>query len=238
MIHLVVLTTSTPHHLAYVRALSRVHPIDHVVLETDAVKPKFPVSHPFEEQRETYEWDTWFDGHRPEMGDFAATSSFGTANDPRCVDLLKRLAPDVMISFGTRKLGADILGICPAGALNLHGGDPERYRGLDSHLWSIYHRDRSGLITTLHRLNETLDDGEIVGRKAIAPPEDSAIFQLRRFNTEVCIELSLDALADFMGAARFTSTPQRKIGRYYSFMPAVLKEICARRYASFLKSVT
>ena len=45
---------------------------------------------------------------------------------------------------------------------NLHGGDPEKYRGLDSHYWSIYHNDFKSLITTLHKVRPILDTGEIV----------------------------------------------------------------------------
>lgn len=233
----VILTTQTPHHLAFVRSLAQSHPIEQIVLETSSVKPPFPVAHPFEARRDEYEWETWFGDQRPEMGDFADTISVQSANDRGCVNRLSRLAPDVMISFGTGKLSPDVIGLCPGGALNLHGGDPERYRGLDSHLWSIYHRDPSGLVTTLHRLNDRLDDGEIIQRKPVIPPPASALFELRRYNTEICIELTRDALTDFSRRQCFNSTPQQKIGRYYSFMPAVLKDLCATRFPSFMKSL-
>ena len=237
MVRVVILTTQTPHHVAFVRDLARSFSIDRVITETRAVQPPFAVAHPFEARRDTYEWDTWFAGRRTALEDYAETRSFESTNDPECVACLNRLSPDVLISFGTRKLSPDVLGVCPDGALNLHGGDPEQYRGLDSHLWSIYHHDPDGLITTLHRLNDRIDDGEIVQRKRILPPPGSELFQLRRYNTEICVDLVRDALARFAQSGRLSSTPQKKIGRYYSFMPAVLKDLCVARFPAFLKSI-
>lgn len=234
---LVILTTYTPHHVAFVRALARSHPIKRVVLETNVTRPSFDTAHSFEERRDGYEWRTWFAEARPEMRDFADTISFENINDPECIDQLNRVAPDVLISFGTGKLKSEVLSTCPDGALNLHGGDPERYRGLDSHLWSIYHRDAKGLITTLHRLNEKLDDGQIIQRQAITPPPNSGLHELRGYNTEVCIGLVSQALEKFSITKKFESKPQQKIGRYYSFMPAVLKELCVKRYPAFLKAI-
>ena len=37
----------------------------------------------------------------------------------------------------------------------------EKYRGLDSHLGALWHRDYSELKTCLHQLSDTLDDGDI-----------------------------------------------------------------------------
>ena len=46
--------------------------------------------------------------------------------------------------------------------INLHGGDPEKYRGLDSHLWSIYHEDWASLVSTLHVVSKDLDAGDSI----------------------------------------------------------------------------
>jgi len=236
-LRIVILTTLTSHHLAFVRSLAQSHPIEKVILETSLPRAPFPVAHPFEEKRDNHEWETWFGGQRPGMEEFAEAACFESTNDPECVNMLSRMSPDVMVSFGTGKLGPGVLKVCPTGAVNLHGGDPERYRGLDSHLWGIYHRDPSSLITTLHRLNDHLDDGEIIQSKPIILPSDSELFELRRYNTEACVELVQDALTSFSESKAFNSAPQTKIGRYYSFMPAVLKDLCSKRFSSFVKSM-
>ena len=44
---------------------------------------------------------------------------------------------------------------------NLHGGNPEEFRGLDSHYWSIYHNNFN-LYSCLHKLSYKLDDGDII----------------------------------------------------------------------------
>ena len=73
-------------------------------------------------------------------------------------------------------------------------------------------------------------------RAPINIPRDAELFELRRYNTELCLELTIDALREFGSVGYVVSVPQKSIGRYYSFMPAVLKEICAQRFPSYLKT--
>ena len=58
-----------------------------------------------------------------------------------------------------------------------------------------------------------------------------ALHELRQVNTEICVRLTLDALAGFVRVGRFVGQAQRRLGRYYSFMPAVLKDLCVERFA-------
>jgi hypothetical protein len=80
-------------------------------------------------------------------------------------------------------------------------------------------------VTTLHAVDAELDTGAIVARGAIPLPDE--LFQLRAANTEICVALTL-ALAQEDPIA----TPQRERGRYYSFMPSVLKDVCLRRWSA------
>ncbi len=139
--------------------------------------------------------------------------------------------PDALVVFGTGRLGEAVIGLSPDAAVNLHGGDPEDYRGLDTHLWAIYHGDFPSLVTTLHRLAPTLDSGEIIQSLPLPLERGMALHELRRVNTEICLRLTLAALDDFKRRGRFVGRQQRRIGRYYSFMPAVLKPLCVERFA-------
>ncbi len=116
--------------------------------------------------------------------------------------------------------------------LNLHGGDPENYRGLDSHLWAIYHRDFEALVTTLHFVTSELDDGDIVGQMRVPLRSGMALHQLRAANTEVCVELTVSALEALRSRGVLDARRQLRCGRYYSFMPTPLKELCNRRFAT------
>lgn len=227
---LVVLTTETPHHAHFVRTLSESFPVELVMVETEAVSAPFQTTHAFEAERDVYEKGAWFGGGEVSLSTFAPTCTVGRINQPDAVQKLRETDPDVIVVFGTAKLSEEVIDVCPDGIVNLHGGDPEEYRGLDTHLWAIYHGDYGALITTLHRLNAELDDGEIIQRLPVPVKAGMRLHELRKVNTEVCIQLVTTALQAFGGAGAFTSTPQRHRGRYYSFMPTVLKQVCLRRF--------
>jgi folate-dependent phosphoribosylglycinamide formyltransferase PurN len=230
---LAVLTTETLHHAYFVRELSRHHPIQLVMGESSGIIPPFDITHSFEASRDVHERDTWFGGLDVDLASFAPTSAVRSMNDPAAVQQLRDTSPDVVIVFGTGKLHPPVIDLCPHGIVNLHGGDPENYRGLDTHLWAIYHRDFSALVTTLHGLTAELDDGEIVGRHALPLSHGMRLHELRRVNTEVCVRLVTNALEGFARRGHFASRPQTRCGRYYSFMPSVLKALCVQRFEKY-----
>jgi methionyl-tRNA formyltransferase len=145
---------------------------------------------------------------------------------------LAQLGPDATIVFGTGKLKAPVLSVQPERMFNLHGGDPQEYRGLDTHLWAIYHGDFSGLVTTLHRVAPALDDGDIVASAAVPLHRSMGLHELRAANTEVCLALTLAALTQLAEDGHVLSRRQSRAGRYYSFMPAILKDLVCAKFAS------
>jgi hypothetical protein len=52
----------------------------------------------------------------------------------------------------------------------------------------------------------------------------------------VCVDLALRALQDLSGTGRQPSRPQLHTGRYYSFMPAALKDACLTNLRRHLAS--
>lgn len=227
----VLLTTETLHHMYFLREVCKVYPIAHTICETSSgAIPKFDVAHSFEEKREKYELNLLSAGEKRFLDDCSEVTKVESINDDQSASCLKTLSPDVVIVFGTRKLSSSIIRICPNGMVNLHGGDPERYRGLDSHLWAIYHGDFSSLITCAHRVNEELDDGEIILQAALEIKQGMQIEHLRAENTKKLIQVTISAIDMFQRNDVFTSIPQRKKGRYYSYMPTCFKEICEQKF--------
>ncbi len=230
--NLVVLTTDTLHHRQFVRAVQASKPIARVFVETEArARAGFETAHPFETARERYEALHWFGGSPPALASLAPSESFSNLNAPEAVRAIAQAKPDALIVFGTGRLNEAIITLCPERALNLHGGNPEDYRGLDTHLWAIYHGDFAALVTTLHRLASKLDTGDVIQMLPLPLVRDLALHELRRVNTDICVKLTLDALAELERNGRFSGRVQRRVGRYYSFMPAVLKALCVERFA-------
>ena len=145
--------------------------------------------------------------------------------------------PDVILVYGTRIIKNPLIRICPEGIINLHGANPEKYRGLDSHLWAIYHNIFDEFDVSLHRINSKIDDGEILGTAKIQIHKNLKLHMLRSENVKLCTALALKALNEFSRNFYFHSIPQKKKGRYYSFMPTELKEICFKKYNAFREKI-
>jgi len=186
------------------------------------------VAHPFEKERDIYECNTLFGGKEPHIEDFANCCSYQNINDNAATDRIRSLNPDVVVVFGTGIIKSPLLSMMNQRVINLHGGDPELYRGLDSHLWTIYHKSFDHLTTTLHHVNQNLDDGLIIMKMKTPLYKDMKLYQLRKSYTDICIKLVRYALHIFQNEGAFPSIPQNSIGRYYSFMPSVLKDACVK----------
>lgn len=234
---LLILTTDTPHHSFFVRELAVLYPQLHVIIEGTGLSPSFDVSHPFEQERDSYERRLWFNGAQAPLRELAETFDCENVNQPECIAHISGLRPEVTVVFGTRKLSRPVIDAAGVNVINLHGGDPEYYRGLDSHLWAIYHGDYSNLVTTLHTVNEVLDDGKIIGIRPIPLVRDMKLHELRRRNTECALRLTIDAIEDHVRSGVMPTRAQRQNGRYYSFMPTALKALCAKKFERYCASL-
>ena len=224
---LAILTTDTLHHTYFVREVAKRWPVELCLLETRKSLASYPTDHAFEKLRDDYERQAW------------GESAFGAspvicwdANDSEAVQILKDARSDVAVVFGTGKIGPGVVASCRH-ILNLHGGDPQRFRGLDSHLWSILCDEFPPFAVTLHRLTPALDAGDIVGTEAVYVRKGMRLHEVRRFVTEACVRLVNAALEEFAETGRFSSRPQEDVGVYCHAMPAWLKERAVKKFEAY-----
>ena len=234
---IVILTTKTPHHIFFVREVAKHYPISGVAIEEVSLKPSFNNFHPFEDERDKYENSQLLKENKCAFEDFSRTLIFNNINDNNSFHFIKNINPNIVITYGTGKINKSLINLCKDGFVNLHGGDPQYYRGLDSHLWAMYHNDFSQLIVTLHRLNPVLDDGDIIIQDSLKITKESNLYSLRYQTAKVCVELCLSAIKKYKAQKRFDSKPQKKKGRYYSFMPYELKEIALNNFNRHIKKL-
>ena len=226
-----ILTTNTPHHNFYIRKL--IDEVDglSVIYEQKSVTAPYEVKHEFEDERDKHERDLWGKSSMPlSLSDVDSLAYFSSINHTDVLKYLANLQADVCVVFGTRKINRDVLNLLPDRKFNLHGGDPNWYRGLDSHLWALWHNDALGLATTLHELNDELDDGRIFKIRQLDVKKISALYQLRAQNTQICVDLTLELFETLKQKNVIQLSEQTQIGRNYSFMPSVLKEIVVRKF--------
>jgi methionyl-tRNA formyltransferase len=228
---IVLLTTETSHHLYFAWQLRESFPLHAILVEQAPGGP-----HPFEERRNAFERETLLQGAPRRLAELAETWTYPSANDPQAVAALAGCSPDAILLFGTGKLGRPARTAAPC-CLNLHGGNPEQYRGLDSHLWAIYHQDFANLVTTLHRVDDQLDTGDIVLQSQAPLDRQTQLFQLRALNTRECVRLARLALLSLDSSGWLPGRRQIQRGRYYSALPAALEDRVERNFARYVSGL-
>lgn len=229
-----LLTTDTSHHLYFAWQVAQRFPFTSICVETREQRASFETFHPFEAQRDDYEREVLLAGAPGSLHAIAAVQEIDDVNG--AAGRIRELAPDVLLVFGTGRLFPETIVAAPV-CVNLHGGNPEEYRGLDTHLWAVYHRDFGGLVTALHHVDTELDTGDLVDVRLIPLRRGMQLSELRSENTKVCVDLSVAALEELESTGAVRRRPQRGRGRYYSFMPSVLKDVCVRQFARHTSSL-
>ncbi len=81
---------------------------------------------------------------------------------PEFVEILKELAPDVIVvvAFG-QLLSQAILDIPPMGCINVHGSLLPKYRGAGPIQWSIINGDKTTGVTTMY-MDKGMDTGDMI----------------------------------------------------------------------------
>jgi methionyl-tRNA formyltransferase len=80
------------------------------------------------------------------------------------IDTLKPLKLDLIVSVAaSQKFRRELLSASRYGCINIHNSRLPRNRGMLPNFWSLYHFDSDPMSAmTVHKMNETLDDGAIL----------------------------------------------------------------------------
>jgi len=90
------------------------------------------------------------------------TEGKNALNEEVYVEEIKKLKPDLIAVCGASILKKPIISIPNKGTLNLHGGLPQKYRGIYTTLWAVYNQEPEYIGPTVHYVNEKIDDGNII----------------------------------------------------------------------------
>ena len=226
---IVVLSTDTPHHRYFINFLEQAGvPLAAYLFETKLAAPSFPVGPVFEEQEHAFEMAEFFRHVSSEL-DVKKLQLCESVGGFRAIELLEQLKPDFGVVFGTGKLPKKVIGMFRYGIINVHRGMSEGYRGLDSDLWAIYHGDYNSLGVTIHRVDESLDTGNVISHEQMALLPGMRVWQIRYYTTLIATRLVHHALKDYLSGS-LKDRRQLAVGRYYSFMPLELKKVVAEKF--------
>lgn len=223
MERIAVLGTDTPHRRYIINSL-----IDLGFNITDCLFQAKNLSPPFEttavwQARESDALLALFQAETRQDLDRVSVHYVEDLNDKNTQEYIAAKRPSFFIVSGAGKLKGKTLQRIAENSLNVHIGYAEQYRGLDSNLWALYHGDYAHIGVTLHRLSASLDAGDIIEQTALPLSSDISVITLRYHESRLAVSMLNRALSA-QRQGKLNARKQTTFGRYYSFMPACLKD--------------
>lgn len=127
---------------------------------------------------------------------------------------------DLVIIYGTSKVKKEIYNTTTYGALNAHGGFLPAYRGLDTNLWAIFNNEVDMVYSTLHKVEEKFDSGEVVAEKKLSKKKIN-FFKLRFYITIDICKIIEKAVVNLICNKKIKKNDMES--RYYKPMPILIK---------------
>jgi methionyl-tRNA formyltransferase len=224
-----VLSSDTAHHRYFLNSILKEGiPLAGCLFETKHVRAPFPTEPLFKAEEDAFEREYFFKEIPRELPkDLVSEGS--SVNSAGSTEWIRALSPDFGVVFGTGKISKEVIQMFPDGLINVHRGIAEKYRGLDSDLWAIYHNDYGNIGVTIHKVATHLDTGDIVCQERMELKANMKTHQIRYYTSLIATELVTQSLKDYL-AGSLRQKAQRKKGRYYSFMPLELKKIVNQKF--------
>jgi len=233
---IVIITPLENHHKYIINEIYKKFKNIVVIKDTKKIKSKFNTRYKNTKLQKNYEKKLWFNKEFifPKKLKIIKINDINNKNNINKIDKLK---PSILISSGAIKLSKEfIYNFKKIKIVNLHGGDPDYYRGLDSLLWAIYHNEFENLKVSIHYVDEKLDCGKIIDKQKIKLFKNMKLYQLRSRNVEMTKKILINYLTK-LNKKKIISSKKNKYGKYYSFMPSVLKDIVEKKFNNFTKKL-
>ncbi len=164
-----------------------------------------------------------------------ARAHVASHNDSACAELLRALAPDVVVLGGTRILRGPVLAAAPI-FLNAHPGLLPEVRGSASVAWAIELDERIGC--TCHLVEAGIDTGPIVVRRELAVRRGDTYEKLCHATVELSAVLMREALERLRDRGALDAQPQGHGAPARKNMPdeqlaAVKRKLARGEYAHY-----
>tara|TARA_B100000579_G_scaffold352723_1_gene307218 strand:+ start:41396 stop:42115 length:720 start_codon:yes stop_codon:yes gene_type:complete len=220
---LALLTTKTTHHYYFAKQIMKYCDVIDIFIESKNMEcskeEKAEEEHnKFIYKQTKFEKELWFENNFENFSDIKNVNEFLSLSSDDAINEISKKTYDIGIVYGTSKLKEKLIDSINFPIYNLHGGNPEYYRGLDSHLWSVFHNDKKGLVLCLHVLAKDLDAGDIIFQTNIPLEKGMSLHQLRASTTKQCINLTRLLIESIKNKIPLPMRSQSKKGRYYSSM--------------------
>jgi hypothetical protein len=147
----------------------------------------------------------------------------GSVNSPEAISMLKDVAPDIAVVYGTGKIKSEVFTIPRFGTINAHGGKLPGYRGLDTNLWAVHQGHPEDIYVSIHEIDENLDTGAVYLERQVTVGPSMDLYSLRYFTALVCTDLFLEFIKQVLNnGIQFLPRRESK-SHYFGPMPLLLK---------------
>lgn len=147
--------------------------------------------------------------------------SIPSVNDARCIEILRDMAPKVVVVSQTRILSPKILACIPASFINVHTGITPQYRGLHGAYWALVNGDAANCGVTVHVVDAGVDTGPIVAQAPISPSSSDSYFTYHWLQLAAALPLLIHTLRAALGGGLVTNKPKHGVGSRQYYHPTL-----------------
>ncbi|MEN6356673.1 MAG: formyl transferase [Armatimonadota bacterium] len=138
-------------------------------------------------------------------------------NSPESEQLLRSMAPDLLILGGSRIIKSNILSIPKMGVINAHPGLLPKYRGVDVIPWAVLQGDSVGV--TVHYVDVGVDTGRICRNEVVSLQKGDTFEVLARRVEQTAGRLMGSVVAELMENGKLSTIENvKQEGRLYKGM--------------------
>jgi methionyl-tRNA formyltransferase len=145
-----------------------------------------------------------------------------SVNSDACLEMLKRIKPDIIVVNGTRIISKKILTNLSAKIINTHAGITPKYRGVHGGYWALVNNDFANCGVTIHFVDAGIDTGSVIAQQTILPTKQDnfttyPLLQLAAglpFLHKAITDISSNTITTSKGTAESALWTHPTIGQY------------------------
>ncbi len=138
-------------------------------------------------------------------------------NSPEIITFAHEWQPDILVSVKcTQRIHSALLAVAKLGSINVHGSLLPKYAGRAPHFWAMAHAE-DNIGTTVHRMTERFDEGNMIIKKSIALLPMMSVFSVITAVARLGGEALMEALPAVINGT--PGTPQDLNQRSYYSSP-------------------
>jgi methionyl-tRNA formyltransferase len=138
-------------------------------------------------------------------------------HQPEFLEQLRQKKVDLIVSVAAPTIfKRELISLPPLGCINIHHAPLPKYRGMLPNFWQLYHGEKAVGIT-IHRINEKIDEGEILLQKQVPVDRGESLDGLIKRTERLGAHFMVDVIAGIKKGETHSMENRPEEGSYFSF---------------------